>query len=71
VAEWHCGQNEAGYWQIQNLVQHHKQKKKGGGMVYIVYCSICLLCMVLRFVFQEKDGELKQCKMDTFNTKTY
>ena len=37
VAEWHCGQNEAGYWKIQNLVLHHKQKKGrvgvGGGVL--------------------------------------
>jgi hypothetical protein len=34
VAKWHCGQNEAGYWQIQNLSPHCKQKKKGD--------SVCL-----------------------------
>jgi predicted tellurium resistance membrane protein TerC len=59
LAEWHCGQNEAGYWQIQNLVPHHKQKK---GVVAGV-CASCAVQFVflflVQFVFQEKTWQVK------------
>jgi hypothetical protein len=46
VAEWHCGQYEAGCRQIKNLVPHHKQKKWAWGCICVMCCSIYLLCLV-------------------------